>query len=576
MARSRWDVGSQRWVFLCACWLALAGPYAHGSEEHAWGPADTSSPRATLKSFIDSCNAIYRFTRRKAFVDRSSPELQELVRRTLDCLDTRQLPEYAQEARAAEVAICIKEILDRVVIPPVDEIPGTEEVATDREEDRLDRWRIPGTRITIARVEEGPQRDEYLFSAGTVALAVEYYDELKYRPYRTSGPEVSQGFYQWYVSAPRKRLIGLLVDRLPKWTLERKLGVALWKWPAIIVLALLTPALMGWTYRLQRTMVARVRDRGLVRYWLTLIFPIAAMLIPLGAKWFAEEILTLRGSPLYVFSFAANLLAFLASLVAVFALSNRATETVLASPRIHPQGLDAQFIRIVSKLLSLVASTIIFLEGGRYLGIPVTTLLAGAGVGGLALALAAQGTVKDLLGTMMILLDRPYRVGDRIVFKHYDGFVEEIGLRSTKLRLLTGHLAAIPNDVMAHHEIENVGKRRHIRRVAKIHIPLETPREKVAQAVDAIRDALKDHEGMNEMFPPRVFFNEFNPDSFNILVLYWYTPPDYWAFLGLSERVNMAIMKAFEELGIRFSLPRRVTYTGTDSQPRPLEVAVER
>ena len=95
---------------------------------------------------------------------------------------------------------------------------------------------------------------------------------------------------------------------------------------------------------------------------------------------------------------------------------------------------------------SIVAAVIVFLEGGKYLGIPLTTLLASAGVGGVAVALAAQDSLKNFFGTMMIILDKPYRLDERIVIKGYDGFVEEIGLRSTKLRLLNGHQATIPNE----------------------------------------------------------------------------------------------------------------------------------
>ena len=210
----------------------------------------------------------------------------------------------------------------------------------------------------------------------------------------------------------------------------------------------------------------------------------------------------------------------------------------------------------------------LFLEGGQYLGIPLTTLLAGAGVSGLAVALAAQDTLKNLFGSIMIILDKPYRVGERIIAKGYDGVVEEIGLRSTKLRLLTGHAASIPNDEMARSDVENVGRRPHIRRVTDIHVPLNTPWEKLRQATDTIRKLLENHEGMNPDFPPRVSFNDFNPDSFNIRFICWYTPPQYWDFLDFSERLNLEICQAFDELGIQFRLPTRLTHTDLEGQGR--------
>ncbi|MFV2065608.1 MAG: hypothetical protein ACC645_01410, partial [Pirellulales bacterium] len=283
-----------------------------------------------------------RLIRRKKYVDRSSPELRALGRRALDCLDASLLPEYAREERAGEVAICLKEILDRIEIPPYDSVPGKEAVEAVGGGETLKRWRIPGTRITIGRVEEGPQRHEYLFTPGTVARVVEYYEEMRYLPYRTTGPEVSESLYRWYFSSPGNPFVGQLVDRLPVWTSERKFGVTIWKWPGILMAALLAPLLMVWGYRLQQMCVVRWRDRGLWRYWLTLLFSVVAMLIPFGAKYAVEHVLTLRGMPLYVFSFFANLMAFLASLVVVFGVSSRVTETLLASPRIQPRGLDAQ------------------------------------------------------------------------------------------------------------------------------------------------------------------------------------------------------------------------------------------
>ena len=224
-------------------------------------------------------------------------------------------------------------------------------------------------------------------------------------------------------------------------------------------------------------------------------------------------------------------------------------------------------------MLGIVAAAVVFLEGGRYLGFPITTLLASAGIGGLAVALSAQGMIKGLFGTVSILLDRPYRVGDRIAVLSHDGIVEEIGLRSTKIRtFLTNHLVTIPNDQMTDAGIENIGRRSHIRRLCDLHIPLDTPRSHIEDALAPIREVLNDHEGMDPEFPPRVYFNDFNPDSFNIQIIYWYSPPQLWDYYDFCERVNLQIFAAFEEHGIQFSLPLRHTYWKHDDQQGPLEV----
>ena len=251
------------------------------------------------------------------------------------------------------------------------------------------------------------------------------------------------------------------------------------------------------------------------------------------------------------------------------------TAIIIASPNIRSQGLDAQFIRLISVVLSIVVSVVLFLFGGQYLDIPVMTLLASAGVGGLAVALAAQDTLKNLFGTLMIMADKPFRMGERIIVGEHDGVVEAIGLRSTRLRTrFAGHLITIPNDEMARRDIENLGRRPALFRSANIRIPLDTPREKVESAVTLIRETLKNHQGMDPERAPRVFFDEFNDDSFNIRMSYWYHLDEYWDFVAFNEKVNLEIFRAFEDQGIQFSLPSRISYWATDSEQRPLEVAM--
>lgn len=172
------------------------------------------------------------------------------------------------------------------------------------------------------------------------------------------------------------------------------------------------------------------------------------------------------------------------------------------------------------------------------------------------------------------MADQPFGVGDRIIVGKYDGIVEDIGLRSTKLRLLNGHLVTLPNEQMARSQVENVGRRPYIRRTADIQLPLDTPRKSMEKALAVIRSALENHDGMDPGFPPRVFFTDYLPTAFNVRVVYWYHPPDYWGYLEASEQINFAIFRAFEAEGIQFSLPMRVVPTSITSEEKPIEVIV--
>lgn len=230
-----------------------------------------------------------------------------------------------------------------------------------------------------------------------------------------------------------------------------------------------------------------------------------------------------------------------------------------------------QLMRMIIKIVVIVVGAISLLRAIS--GKPLSALLAGLGIGGLAVALAAQDTLKNFFGSLMIMFDKPFAIGQRVTFGGYDGVVEEIGFRSTRVRTLTGHQVTIPNEKVASESVENVGRRPSIRRLTNITITYDTPPNKVEKALAIIREILENHEGMESDYPPRVFFNEFNDASLNLIMLYWYHPPDWAAYMAFSERVNLQIMRAFEAEGIEFAFPTTTNYLSQDER-RPLHISI--
>lgn len=229
------------------------------------------------------------------------------------------------------------------------------------------------------------------------------------------------------------------------------------------------------------------------------------------------------------------------------------------------------FVRMAAKVLVIVLGAVFLLQA--LTGRPLNALLAGLGIGGLAVALAAQDTLKNLFGSFMIMLDRPFAVGDRIIAGGVDGVVEKVGFRSTRIRTFPGHLVSIPNDTLASAGIENVGSRPGIRRLLNVTITYDTPPDRVEKALSILREILRDHEGMHPDYPPRVHFSDFNDVSLNILVIYWYFPDDYWKYMEFSEKVNMRILRAFEAEGIEFAFPTTTAFLAQDNR-RPLTVTL--
>lgn len=292
----------------------------------------------------------------------------------------------------------------------------------------------------------------------------------------------------------------------------------------------------------------------------SLSVPVRILIVALAAVWM-KTLVPDAPRTLHLLDQLINFL-FLASVIAFI---YRAAEFLGAKiSRISDEdtnNLDKTLVEMMRMILRiLIITAAVFAVIRIFTGKPLTTLLAGLGIGGLAVALAAQDTLKNFFGSIMIMSDKPFKIGERIVAEGFDGTIEAIGFRSTRMRTLTGHQVIIPNDKMALASIENIGRRPNIRRLTNITITYDTPPEKVEQALSIIREILDNHEGMTEDLPPRVYFSEFNPDSLNILVLYWYSPPDYWKFMEFSEGVNLRIMKEFNREGVKFAFPSTTTY----------------
>jgi MscS family membrane protein len=146
-------------------------------------------------------------------------------------------------------------------------------------------------------------------------------------------------------------------------------------------------------------------------------------------------------------------------------------------------------------------------------------------------------------------------MGDNIAVDGTEGTIEEVGMRSTRIRTFDGHLVTFPNGELANKTIRNISKRPCIKRVANIAVNYDTSAEKVQRAVEIIKEELsRQNEKMHPDMPPRIYFNEFNADSLNIQVTYWFIPAsDYWAFMDFDQTLNLAVLRRFRAEGIEFA-----------------------
>jgi MscS family membrane protein len=238
-------------------------------------------------------------------------------------------------------------------------------------------------------------------------------------------------------------------------------------------------------------------------------------------------------------------------------------------------NVDQMLIPIVGKSIRVAVVILIILQAAQTLSDqPITSILAGIGIGGLALGLAAQDTIRNFFGSLMIFADKPFNVGELINLDNKLGVIMEVGVRTTKIKTLDGHMLTVPNGNLANMTIHNIGKRQFIRRVFDVTITYDTPPEKADRAVEILKEILEDHEGMNPDMPPRVFFDELNADSLNLKCFYWYHPPDYWEYMQFTEWVNREIFRRFNDEGIDFAFPTQTIHLAGDSK-RPLNIGLK-
>lgn len=233
--------------------------------------------------------------------------------------------------------------------------------------------------------------------------------------------------------------------------------------------------------------------------------------------------------------------------------------------------VDDMLVPILRNSLRVIVVAIAIIQMYQNIsGQDITSIIAGLGIAGMAVALAAQDSIKNFFGFLMIALDQPFTVGERVVLSGYDGVIEEIGLRSVRMNTLEGHMVTIPNNSAANDPVMNISRRPNIRRILNIGVTYDTKPEKIQEAINIIKDILKDHEGMQEPLTPRVYFNDMKADSLNIFAIYWYHPPDYWAYMDHAEWVNMEILTRFNNAGIEFAFPTQTIHL--EANPDQLEM----
>jgi small-conductance mechanosensitive channel len=192
------------------------------------------------------------------------------------------------------------------------------------------------------------------------------------------------------------------------------------------------------------------------------------------------------------------------------------------------------------------------------LGINVTTLIAGLGIGGVAVALAVQNILGDLFASLSIVIDKPFVVGDFIIVDTYMGTVEHVGLKTTRIRSLDGEQIVFSNSDLLKTRLRNYKRMRERRVVFPFKVRYDTKPEQLERIPTIVRRLVESHKQARF---ERSHFLRFGDGSFDFETVFWMTTPDYNTYMDVQQQLNLDLMRELERVGVRFALPARLTIT---------------
>lgn len=453
--------------------------------------------------------------------------------------------------RRRELARQLKAVLDaRGLLVHVDTIPAEPDYVDESSGQR--RYQLFPVRLPeVVVVKSG---DRWLFSRRTLAAVPALYDET--------------------FSAAAQYLI----DLLPAVFQVRLLGIALWQYAGaflVLLIALVMRKLSEFFLRKfarwliehtpptwdENIVIESVQPVSFLLFTLVLRLSYADLQLPVGmnaAINFALEVM-IAGSLLWL---AFKLVDFICDHLRQITAK---TDT----------KLDDQLIPLLRKALKVFAFTMGALLLVQSFGYSITSLLAGLGIGGVAVALAAQDTIANFFGSVMIFADKPFQIGDWIITGKVEGTVEEVGFRSTRIRTFYNSVVTVPNSKLASSDVDNLGLRRYRRIKEMLSLTYSTTAQQMQAFVEGIRAIIQANRFMRKDFY-EIHFNGYGNSSLNVLV-YCFLEVNSWSD-ELREKHNffLEILRLAEELGVEFAFPTQTVHVDSFYGDKPRVVGKKR
>lgn len=534
-------------------------------------PINTSSPRALVQGFLEFTNKSYSQGRGliTTYIDSSALYLtaEEManfkqVRRfqaaAERALDLSEIPPAIADETSRRIMVQLKEVLDRIELPPMNSIPDAQAMAKSE----FKYWLIPNTEIRIQRVEKGARAGEYLFSSDTVKRVPEFYHKVKNLPYKTNA---SVGWYNFTTYSPTGVALALNNLLPPRWLLNSPenqpasstfLDQPAWRWLCIAIILGACFMFVRVCFRLSRSWRSRSDS---AEQWADILRPLSLVIAMPIAALLLGEVLRISGGVYMVLMLSLWTLYYLALTWMTWLIGGVAASSLIAKENLLTSSIDSQLIRLVFRLITFIAVIAILVLGADRVGLPAYSVIAGLGVGGLAVALAAQQTLANLIGSLIIMIEKPFSVGDTIKVREAEGEVESVGFRSTRIRTSHNSLVTIPSSQIVDSTVDKISVRHYQKIRFDLGLVCDTPLEKIKAFVEGIEQQLASHP-KTQKDDIHVFFYRFGAHSRDILVEFFLKVPDRIEELREQQQIFLDILHLAETIGIKFAFPTQTIH----------------
>lgn len=545
-------------LVLVLCGLARPGSvgaqslpgFPPSSAEEAEEPAEPApapvaperaTPRATMETFL------------VAMSEQNWP----VAIATLD-LGAEGIPADVIANRGRDVAVQLKSVLDRVAFVETEDIPE------DTGGRSLYVWqRVEGHPIALERVGTG----EWLFSQETIDQLPKLWDAVRDRDVVEGVEEAARTPAMW------------LRDQMPPGLRDRGFLLEYWQWLALAILifvGVLVERVLTFVLvrvvagHLVRRLERRRVDDALIR---AAMRPLGVVAMA-GLWWLGLLLLGLPAQALAILLLAVKFLAIASFVWAAYRavdVGAAMLESYAAETHTKYDDLLIPLIRSSAKIFIGAFGTVFLADN---LNINVTGLLAGLGLGGIAFALAAQDTVKNFFGSITVLMDRPFQVGDWVIVSDIEGTVETVGFRSTRIRTFYNSLVTLPNANLISASVDNYGARRFRRWRTLLGVAYDTPPEKIDVLCEGIRELVRRHPYTRKDYF-HVYLNGFGASSLDILLYVFWETPDWSTELRERHRLAVDILRLTQHLGVEIAFPTQTLYMkqGGETSPQALDDA---